>query len=131
MADAKVKEDDLYKAVVKRSSADLITELGVAFPHETALKRIHGLTRDELLDAVIHTRTRLNSLSVVRQVVNGEEKPPELFSIVGDTPAGGVTISELSKTVTVVTNVTSTKPVLVYPCRYNGYTDCYNAPDCV
>ena len=46
-------------------------------------------------------------------MVNGEEKPPELFSIVGDTPAGGVTISELSKTVTVVTSVTSTKPVLV------------------
>ncbi len=38
MAGVKVKENDLYKAAVKRASAELMTELAVEFPHETVLK---------------------------------------------------------------------------------------------
>ncbi len=109
MADSKINENDIYKAAVKRSTAELIVELAVAFPHDTSLKLIHNLTRDELLDVVIHTRSRLNSLSAVKQIINGDEKPPELFSLVGRKPVGGATISELGRAIT----VTSATPVTV------------------
>ena len=55
MADASAFQSELYKAAVKSSSADLISELAVAFPHSSSLERIHALTRTELLDAVIDT----------------------------------------------------------------------------
>ena len=55
MADASAFQSELYKAAVNKSSADLISELAVAFPHSSSLERIHALTRTELLDAVIDT----------------------------------------------------------------------------
>jgi len=112
MADASTFQSELYKAAVKRSSADLISELAVAFPHNSSLERIHALTRAELLDTVIQTRTRLNSLSAIRQVVNGGEKPPELFALVG-VPTGGSTIAEQGGAVHVTTVTTSTSTTAV------------------
>jgi len=113
MADASAFQSELYKAAVKRSSADLISELAVAFPHNSSLERIHALTRTELLDAVIQTRTRLNSLSAIRQVVNGGEKPPELFARVGNVPTGGSKIAEQGGAVHVTTVTTSTPTTAV------------------
>ena len=107
MADASAFQSELYKAAVKRSSADLRSELAVAFRHTSSLERIHALSRTELLDAVIQTRTRLNSLSAIRQVVNGGEKPPELFALVGGIPTGGSTITEQGGGVHVTTVTTS------------------------
>ena len=113
MADASTFQSELYKAAVKRSSADLISELAVAFPHNSSLERIHALTRAELLDDVIQTRTRLNSLSAIRQIVNGGEKPPEPFALVGGIPTGGPTNAEQGGAVHVTTVTTSTPTTAV------------------
>ena len=37
MADSKINENDIYKAVVKRSTPELIVELAIAFPYDTSL----------------------------------------------------------------------------------------------
>ena len=68
---------------------------------------MNSLTRTELLDAVIQTRTRLNTLSEIRQVSNRGEKPPELVALVGGMPTGGSTIAELGEAVTISTPTTA------------------------